>query len=805
MKVSFFLILIFIINSIIGAKSFSGYSLSGVVVDSANNSALPGVTVIVNSSNGKTIGGASTDLNGKFNINIKSEDKVVIRLSMIGYETKFIDVQLTDNSGDLGTLKIKATSIHLSDVVIKSTRPMVEYFVDKQVINIEKVPGSNGSVADALRNSGIVDVDQSTNKVSIRGNSEVKILIDGKPMQMAENILGQLPAASVDKVEVITSASAKDDPEGDAGILNIITKTGGLGNYNGAVSLTASNVNMNFGNVMLNYRTGKFNFFSNIMGGLGKMRFDNNIDRTNYNSESFYLQKSRSISDMRGYLTNLKAGFDFDYDTANTFTLSGNFYRLKYNQDIHTDNNIFSKDNSYLYYYLLKNTGNLDNLNYTISGFYKRKFDSNGQELTVDAFYSNLVNDFDTDLETEYTLNPDFPALQNTLNKIKNNTVIIKSDYVNPGTIGKFETGYHFTLRDRSNDYIISNYNYINNNWFDNLSGSNIFTYKENIHALYLMYTNSISKFEFKAGLRAEQTFTSGNQATSGEIFSKSYSSFFPSVMLAYKMSQQMQINLNYSRRINRPRMEYINPFTVFNGPNNFSKGNPNLEPTYVNLYEFKLAQFLNLYYSNSKGNPQPVETSVSDSITMNTRINMSSVKTYGLELTIPYINTPQFPFKLPDFVTFIYLRYNLNKSIQSGNYLTENLSYSRVFWTLSANAGFRIWYDLDIMFSCRYVPVIKDERNYSYPNTYLVFVLSRDFFDKKLKVSLVFNDILNSNRRRYETFGSNFYSYSENINVNNKGIFLSFNYSFNDFKSRRERNIDDGRDKTEDGFKISN
>jgi outer membrane receptor protein involved in Fe transport len=804
MKSSVILVLVFIINSLIGATNFYSHPISGIVVDSANNSALPGVTVIINSTDGKTIGGASTDLAGKFNISVMREDKVVIRLSMIGYETKVIDTLLSEKSEDLGIIKLKATSILLSDVVIKSTRPMVEYFVDKQVINIEKVPGSNGSVADALRNSGLVDIDQSTNKVSIRGNSEVKILIDGKPMQMAESILGQLPASSVDKVEVITSTSAKDDPEGDAGILNIITKSGGLGDYNGSISLTASNVNMNFGNVMLNYRTGKFNFFSNVMGGFGKMIFDNNTDRTNYYSENFYMQKSRGISNMKGFLTNIKTGFDFDYDTANTFTLSGNFYRLKYNQDINTDNSIFNNENRFLYYYLLKNTGNLDNINYTVTGFYKRKFDSKGKELTIDAFYSNLKNNYDTDLETEYTINPDFPALQNTLNNIKNNTVIIKSDYVNPSDIGKFETGYHFTLRDRSNDYNISNYNYMNNIWFDNLNGSNIFNYKENIHALYLMYTNNINKFEFKVGLRAEQTYTSGNQATTGEIFSNSYSSFFPSVMLAYKLSQQFQINLNYSRRINRPRMEYINPFTVYNGPNNFSKGNPNLEPTYVNLYEFKFAQFLNLYYSGSKGNPQLAETSLSDSITMSTRINMSSVKTYGLELTIPYINTPQFPFKLPDFVTFIYLRYNLNKSIQSGNYLTEDLSYSRVFWNLSANAGFRIWYDLDIMFSCRYMPNIKDARNYSYANTYLVFVLSRDFFDKKLKVSLVFNDLLNSNKRKNETFGSNFYTYSENINVNNKGIFLSLNYSFNDFKSRRERNVDDGRDKTDDGFKIN-
>jgi hypothetical protein len=752
---------------------------------------------------GKTIGGASTDKEGKFNIGIMREDKITIRFSMVGYETKEIDTLLSEKSENLGTIKLKSTSILLSDVVIKTARPMVEYFIDKQVINIERVPGSSGSVADALRNSGIVDVDQATNKVSIRGNSEVKILIDGKPMQMAENILGQLPASSVDKVEVITSTSAKDDPEGDAGILNIITKTGALGNYNGAISLTASNVNMNFGNLMFNIRTGKFNFFGNVMGGLGKMRFDNKIDRTNYNSQNFYLQKSRGISNMEGFLTNIKAGFDFDYDTATTFTLSGNLYKLKYDQDINTNNNIFNQSERFLYYYLLQNNGNMDNTNYTMTGFVKRKFNSKGTEFTLDAFYSNLKNDFDTELKTEYAFNPDYPMIQKTINNIRNNTLIVKSDFVNPTDIGKFETGYHFTFRDRGNDYNISNYSYLHKSWFDSLNYSNIFNYKENIHALYLMYTNNINKFEFKAGLRAEQTFTTGNQATSGEMFKSEYSSFFPSVMLAYKLSEQMQINFNISRRINRPRMEYINPFSVYNGPNNFSRGNPKLEPTYVNLYEFKLAQFLNLYHSNSKGNPQLVETTLSDSVTINTRINMSSVKTYGLELTIPYINSPQFPFKLPDFVTFIYLRYNLNKSIQSGNYLTEDLSYSRVFWNFSANAGFRIWYDLDIMFSCRYMPNLKDERNYSYANTYLVFVLSKDFWDKKLKVSLVFNDILNSNKRRNETFGSNFHTYAENINVNNKGIFLSVNFSFNDFKNRRERNVDDGRDKTDEGFKI--
>lgn len=787
------------------AQSSAGrFSLSGSVIDSVNSSPIPGVNVIVySSSTGKQIAGAACNDKGIFSVKSIPENKVKVSFSVVGYRLKSIDTAFTQKSTAiaLAPVKLSSTLITVTGVEVKAQRPMIEYFIDKQVVNMEKVPGNSGSVTDALKNTGAIDVEPGTNKISMRGRSGLIIQIDGKPMPGAETLLSQMPASSVDKIEIISSPGAKEDAEGDAGILNIITKKSERNNYNGSVSLSASTQKMTYGTLIFNYRKDKFNIFSSISGGLGRQRFESEGYKINYNSISNHIQNSAGKSEFSGRMGNLKLGLDYDMDDLNSFSVSGTFFTLKYDQSDNTSSHIFKNDNALNYTYRLANEGNNLNSNYNFTAYYRKKFNKEGHEITADAYYTRMDSDNDNDRSTGYNY-MSFPELQNSLNNVDNKTLILKTDYVNPSkAFGKIETGYRFTFRDRNNDYQVFNFDQPHSLWNNDTNYSNIFNYKESIHALYLSYSNKILIFDYIAGLRYEGTIAEGDQRTGGKTFSNSYASFFPSFYIAYKLSPRFQVLFNTARRINRPRMEYINPFTRVDGPNSYSRGNPLLDPTYVNLYELKFSPILNLFHTNSNGRPYWITTTENDSVTYNSVINCGRTKTYGLELTLPIINDPQFPIKLPKWLNMINVFFSVTRVIDEGVYNSEDYSAKKTTWNVSANSNFTLWYDVNLMVNANYRPKISDKRYIRNASTYLGLSLSRDFFDRKFKVALMLSDLLNSSKYRTETFGSNFYSDNTSHYLSSRGAFLSLTYNFNDFKPKRERNVDDGRDKSEGGM----
>jgi hypothetical protein len=800
---------VLILNIIMFTCSLSAqtHTITGNIKDSTGGSPMQGVTVALYSkTNQKVLGGTSSNEKGVFNLKCNFKEKsVFLQLSFIGYEKKEIDtINFQNNKADLGTILLKLSSIMMSSVEIKGQKPMVEFYIDKQVINMDQVPGAqSGSVSDALRNTGVVEVDPTSSKISIRGNSNVNILIDGKPQPMADNLLSQMPASYIDKVEVVTTPSAKDDPEGDAGIINIITKKEHRDNYNGNLSVYSATQEIGFGSLGLNYRKGGLNVFGSANGYFGKFTKYTNGERTNYLSDILRSQNSTGQSLIQGYMSNLKLGIDYDFDTLNSISMTGNYNKTNGRMLISADNVNYNLNNIETYAYNTKDDGRGDFNNYTVSADYKKKFNTKGHEITADAFISNMTNTTHDLLTTGYSYLPFYPGLQNNTNDVNNKTLILNTDYVNPTEeFGKIEAGYKFTLRDRKATLANLNYSYVTGLYSDSLALSNVFTYRENIHALYLSYSNKISFLEYKFGLRTEQTFTDGVQEATGEEFSTNYNSLFPTFGLAYKMNELFQFSFNAARKINRPQMEMINPFIKVNGPNNITRGNPLLAPTYVNSYELKFNPLINIYYSDSKGRPSSISTNINDSITVNTTINSASNKSYGFELTIPIINEPRFPIKFPDWFGMFNVRIAYNRFIENGSYLTEIYSINRESWKFSGNCNLNLWWDINFIFYYNIALKTEDERYRTNASPFAGLYIKRDFLDKKLTVGLNINDIFNAIHPIYETYGSNFYSYNKSETWRNRNIGLSIRYNFNDFSNRQEKEVDDGRDKDGGLFK---
>ncbi|MGE5621339.1 MAG: outer membrane beta-barrel protein [archaeon] len=776
------------------------FKVSGAIADSATGKGLSGVSVVVFSrSDNKNLTGGTTDEKGNFSIENIKKRNVRIRFSMVGYQTKTLDSVDLDETPRVGLFKLRSTVIQMPEIVIQSVKPMVEFRVDRQVINMDRVPGNMGSVTEALRNSGSVEVNPSDNKITVRGQT-VKLQMDGRPYEMPVDMLAQMPASMIEQVEVILAPGAKESAEGGAYILNLVSKKNTMDNYNGSVNISSSTSNMTYGGLNMNYKEGKLNLFSSLFGSLGKQSYIYESDRFNLDSKSLYHEVSRTENSMPQNSVNFKLGADYDLDANNSFTFYGTYGRSKYDGDTKGGNSVWNSNNMLQYTYSNNTKSGNTWSNISFYGFYKKKFETKGHEITFDAMYNSMEMPSNSDLNIGYSYKPGAPYQQKSSTGVDAKTFIFKTDYVNPIGTGKLEAGYNFTYRTRDNDYSVLDYSYFANAWQDSLKLSNLFRYSEDIHALYTTYSQKFGRFDIKAGVRAENLHTLGEQKTGGENFTGNFFNLFPNINVGYKLNDMFMLTFNAFRRVTYPQVYYINPFKQYMGPNSYRMGNPGLKPYFLNSFSLSLSQYINTYYVFSNGMFTRFTGSVDDSVSVYSFINIGNNKTYGIELTLPYFNSPMMPFHLPDFIQMMNVVWGYTYREQQGQYLQENLTYSDKRWWLRANLSMNLWYDVSMSTYFMYSPKSKNTRMTSSETKMLYLSFNKSFFDRKLKVSLSFSDLLRAMKFNSETFGSNFYS-AELFTLNNsRSISLGITYMFNDYKEHRERNIDDGRDKGESG-----
>ena len=771
------------------------FKLTGVVVDSASGKGLADVNILFLSRvDNRTITGTSTDTDGNFIAENINESFVRLKFSMVGYQTKIVDSVSLETTSRLGLIRLRATSIMLPEVVVKSIKPMIEFHIDKQVINIDQVPGSTGSVTDVLKNSGAVQVDPPTNKITVRGQ-DVRIQMDGRPFDMPDNMLAQMPATMFEQVEVILSPSAKESAEGGAYILNLISKKSILDSYNGSISLNTSTNDRNYGGLNFNYRKDKLNIFTSVFSGFGSFKSFTDNEQINYNSSSLYRKLSDGEDNFKGFGAYFKLGFDYNLDDKNLLTFYGSYNKFKYDADALSDNNISNNIGVPLYTYNNKSISTYKFDNFSFYGFYKKKFDKEGNDLTFDAMYTHIKSPSNSERNVMYDYNSGFPQKHNSETDERANTFIFKTEYVSPLDIGKIETGYNFTYRDRENDYNVSDYSYFTNSWDDSLNLSNLFKYNEDIHAFYVTYSNTFGNVEIKTGIRGENLHTNGKQIILNENFSKNYFNLFPNLNIAYKFNDMLQLTFNTFRRVRYPQLYFVNPFKQYNGPNSYSIGNPQIQPHFINSYGLNLSQFINVYYVYSTGLFNYVTSVVDDSVTVSSPINISSNKNYGIELTLPYYNTPMMPVHLPDFISMLNVQFGYTYRKQAGQYLNEDLNYSQYYKWLNANLGLKLWFDVNANISFRYNPRTETRRSINEETHVLSLYFSKTFLDQKLQVNLSISDLLNSQKYLSQTFGTEFYSKNAYIQYRSRSVSIGVSYRINDYKERRDRNVDDGRD----------
>jgi outer membrane receptor protein involved in Fe transport len=798
-KVSITIVLL-LVNLIVLAQQnnrpggFSLGTVKGKVIDATTKQPIDYANItLFNPKDSSVVTGGISNESGVFQINDVRPGRFYAKVTFIGYKTNLvrnITITPTKNTVDLGTISITSAAVNLNEVVVKGDKDMVVTNLDKQVINVDKdLSSSGGTALDVMQNIPALTVDIDGN-VSLRGNSNVTILIDGKPSGLSglqsSDVLTAIPSSSIKSVELVTNPSAKYDPDGTAGIINIVLKKKSNLGLNGIFNVSAGTGSKYNGSANLNYRTGDLNFFGNFGGRLSNDSRVGFTNRTFYNTGYNSYLNQNSSSAQKGNMANINLGTDYLLNDVNTFSF--NFqYRQFYAPSGGSTNNTTVNDfnnNSIDYYATINNATRLINsYNYTTS--YKKEFDQKDQVLTADVIYSN--NSMNSDASTNNIFYSDGRTSSLIDNKTNNynNEWTVQANYVNPlGDSNRLEAGFKSYFRHMGMDYNFYNFDPNTNELVNNSDRSNNFDYKEQIHAIYGIYSGATGNLKYQAGLRGEYASTDSKLLNNDLAFKNTYRSLYPSAYLAYDFTPLQELKINYSRRVDRPNPWQINPFINYSDSLNLSSGNPDLQPQYTNSYEFGYSTILfdfnitsSLFYKQTDGLMTRINTFIGNGVTETTWENISNQKNYGGEFIG---NGSLFPWwRLNGNVSYY------RRDINDANYTTNGNTHS-YNWSARINSTWLLSKTFSFQISSTY-----NSKSVTTQGTnnamYFTDLAIKNDFSRDLSMTLRVSDIFDTRKFAGETIGTNFISYSEGHRIS-RAVFLGFTYNINNYKPSKDK-----------------
>ena len=770
MKFISFLYLIMIFALISNAEEIkSTGSITGNVTDSLTKQPVEYANItLYRTKDSVLVQGTVTNTKGDFVIDKLPFNNYYLVCDFIGYKKKFIRniiVSAKNPKIFIGNIKLPVYASQLSEFTVVGEKKMVEYSLDKKVINVEQnITSQGGTAVDALRNIPSVQVDVDNN-VSLRGLTDVVILIDGHPSSISASTLDQIPARSIEDIEIITNPSAKYNPEGMAGIINIKLKKKRNKGFNSSITLGAATHDKYNGSFSLNYNIKKVNLFVSY-----DTRYDHRPGYGNATQTTFINDTTNSYlkQNMTNYRNsnsnNIKVGADFFINSKNTITLSATLYNnFKSGMDnslsIFENNNFnFIKQNVSI----TQTTTNSNAIDYVLN--YKKTFDKKGKELTADVIYTpTVISDKDNvSIQNQYQNNTDYgyPEQYKTISDNNLSSLTFQTNFVNPlkNKDSKYELGYQGVIKTNLDNFQYLNFDSINKNWLNDDTLSNKFTYFSQTHAVYGTYTNSFNKFNYQAGLRLEQTFTSSDQTQNNIQYNYNYFNFFPSAHLAYNFSDKQAVQLSYSRRITRPSPSQLNPVPDYSSPLFIRLGNPQLKPQYTNSLE--LGYFKNwsstsinsdVFYHEINDVIKRVVTHVDTSshVTTMTSLNLSSGTSYGVEA-----NVEQAIFKFWK----VNVNFSFFRNIIKGDNVSNDLSNSNYSWTSKFSSNTMLPKKFMLQITGYYNGPIVTPQGEIKPLYSIDAALKKDFMkDKRLSISLRVSDIFNTLKFDITSSGENF------------------------------------------------
>lgn len=770
----------------------------GRVLEANSNSPIEYASIAVfNNSNDSLLSGGITNSKGQFRIKDLPLGKYRIQIDFIGYDqTEILDLQISQSAliKDVGEVYLRLSTEQIGEIQVKGDLPSVKYEIDKKVINVSKSSiAQNGTAVDVLETIPSVRVDVDGN-VKLRGSSNFTVLINGKPTILESNdILQQLPATSIQNVEIITNPSAKYDAEGTAGIINIILKKNRFQGLSGLVNANIGNYNKTGGDALVNWRKGKVNLFFGINGVKSDYlnytesnRFLESDEQQNYEYvPSIYSNGSndRTLKRLR-----YKGGVEIDLN-KNDF-ISIDFLVGDFSLDLLSNNHFtefeFGQEDQYksvakslreVQYY----GGNV-NYSHSFRNNKEHKIDANICHFDRSV---SLINRIEKRDELE--------------NKVKDGRITfedgpssfsqLKLDYILPfSKNGKIESGVNYQKTDATDHTQMSEFNILTKQYLQNDLYTQQTSYLKSIYSIYSLMKNKIGKVGCQIGMRTEYTDRLVESVGKEQLVLKRWD-YFPSVHFSYHASKKNQLVLSYARRIHRIKDSYLEPFVTWKDNYNVEQGNPNLVPEYINSLELGSVLRLNKtvrlslegYYRHTE-NYISQTTSIrgeNENILIKKPENIGEDYSVGGDVSIAVSLTK-------------WWKLNLNNDLYhyrvEGQVLGDQIKQENFNWGSKCSNSFSLWKSAKLLLNSYYSGpsvTIQGEREERY---YINAAFKKSLWNRKLSMTLQANDLFNTNCYNSTTFGDGFETHSK-VQVPGPRYAFSFSYRLNNYKAKRNSN----------------
>ena len=773
--------------------------ITGIIIDSESSIPLEYATIsILSSDNSKILYGGITDLNGNFSLEV-SKGLFDIKIEYISFKQKLFKNVNISNSLDLGIIELSIDENILDEVEVIGEKTEIQIKLDKTVYNIGKDLTLKGSsVSDVLDNLPSIEVDIEGN-VSLRGNQSVRILINGKPSGLvgisSNEALKQFPSESVEKVEVITSPSARYNAEGTAGIINIVLRRSKLAGLNGSLSLNSGDPKRYGASANINFRTKKINFFNNI-GYNTRATEGSFLNETEYYTDQAInnFLNENGIRESERNSNYLNTGIE--YFISDKTSVVASYVSRKSDGGTNNTNNIDQNFNGTTKFSeRLENETETDDTD-EFSLNLTHEFNAEGHVLTMD-YQKEKSSENESGFISNSQLKPVYTRYLSE--KVATDEIqeseLFKIDYVLPiGEDGQFEFGFRRSNQHQDIDYLVENED-SKGDFINDTNLSNNLLYNEKVNAFYTQYGNKKNKFSYLFGLRYEESKTTVKQLANNTNNIKKYNDLFPTLNLAYEIKENETITFGYNRRIRRARSYFINPFPSKSSATNIFQGNPNIDPTYSNgidigylkRYE-KLTLNGSVYYRKSTGEFTFISENTGDFVLVNdilvpvlrrTPINLASNKQIGVEFSANFSQSKKWRLRGS---------FNFYESETIGEYKGIVYDSKNLSWSGRLNNYLNLFSSIDWQTSFRYRAPQKTAVSERKASISTNTAFSKDLLKDKITLTFKVNDIFETGKWRIESFNESYKSYSESNWRGGRSFELNLIYRFNQKKNQKKQ-----------------
>ncbi len=783
---------------------FAETSIKGKIIDAGTESPIDFVSVAVFRQDSKTVTKSMvSDQNGEFEIQALPKGKYTLRLSYVGYNTLSLPVDYNGNEMNLGMVKLQSNNKQLKEVEVVGQGTTVKFEVDKKVFSVDQnIAAAGGSASEVLQNIPSVTVDNEGN-VALRNSTAVEVWINGKPSGLtAENrgqILQQMPAESIESVEVITNPSAKFKAEGSAGVINLVLKKNRKAGYYGSLSaggLYNTNSNKLGGTLGANFSYSSKKLDANVNVGYRQMNMPSggSSDRKNYlNGDTLNLhQENDNLRSMGGVFSRLS--LDYHLNDNNTLSFSGfgmlgggtSANNINYKQtNINKEDSVLKK-----YFRNTMSDGTRRHMHSNLD--FQHDFDKKGSNIIFSLGYSAFAMSDSARYKQTDNLNNGF--VSSDLSQSgggSSNEYEFKVDFTKKfSENSKLEAGWESDMEHQISN--TSGYDFKASKVLDSYYDK--FDYTEQNHAAYVTYGNKLGKLSVQAGLRAEyyaKAFTNTMANDMQTLPTTGYFRPFPSLFLSYSLPKNNEVQLNVTSRVNRPRGRDINPYRNYSDSTNISYGNPDLTPEYSSAYEFNYIKTWDnhslsgsAYYRFTDKVIQGVSF-MQDGIMQSTSMNLTKQQNSGIELVAK--NRIFQVVNLTSSLNFYYSK------IDSASYIKEDVTLARIpqqelfSWNARTMANFALSKTFFGQISAEYNAPRLIAQGKELSNFAIDLGLRKTFLDKKINLNLMVRDVFDSRKRQAVTFGEG-YSQTSYSYWGGRMIGLTATYNFGNMKPKKQQ-----------------